>query len=122
MAIPLGVFPKGTTSGFHIKNTHISSCFIEKGHAVSAVLIDNAKLFSQLMSKSRSLAEISERRLQPLLVNLRNYRPKVRFCPLITGPKVGPWHSAPHECAYVCVCISSMQCSLSFFSTIDASE
>ena len=29
---------------------------------------ENAKIFSQLMSKSRSLAKISERRLQPLLV------------------------------------------------------
>ena len=32
--------------------------FIEKGHAVSAVTIDNAKIFSQLMSKSRSLAKL----------------------------------------------------------------
>ena len=42
--------------------------FIEKGHAVSAVTIDNAKIFSQLMSKSRSLAKGDERRLQSLLV------------------------------------------------------
>ena len=41
---------------------------MEKGHAVSAVTINNAKIFSQLMSKTRSLAKISERRLQPLLV------------------------------------------------------
>ena len=79
MAIPLGVFLNGTTSGFHIKNTHISTYFIEKGHAVRAVFIDNAKLFSQLMPKSKSLVEISERRLQLLLVNLKNYKLKVRF-------------------------------------------
>ena len=43
--------------------------FIQKGHAVSAVTsIDNAKIFSQLTSKSRSLAKISERKLQSLLV------------------------------------------------------
>ena len=72
MAIPLGVYPNGTTSGFHVKNTHLCTYFMEKKHAVSAVFIDNAKLFSQLMSKSRNLAEISEKRLQPLLVNLRN--------------------------------------------------
>ena len=33
-----------------------------------AVTIDNAKTFSEFMSKSRSLATISERKLQPLLV------------------------------------------------------
>ena len=38
-------------------------------YAVSAVsTMDNAKIFSQLISKSRSLAKISERKLQPLLV------------------------------------------------------
>ena len=41
---------------------------IEKVHAVSTVTMDNAKIFSQLMSTSRSFAKISERRLQPLLV------------------------------------------------------
>ena len=35
---------------------------------MSAVTTDNAKIFSHLMSKSRSLAKISERRLQSLLV------------------------------------------------------
>ena len=51
------------------KNTHFSKFFfIEKGRVVSAVTTDNAKVFSQLMSKSRSVAKISERRLQPLLV------------------------------------------------------
>ena len=41
--------------GFHIKNnTLFRTFFIEKGHAVSAVTsIDNAKIFSQLISKSR---------------------------------------------------------------------
>ena len=33
-----------------------------------AVTIDNAKAFLEFMSKSRSLAKISKRRLQPLLV------------------------------------------------------
>ena len=54
--------------GFHIKNTHFSTLFIEKGHALRAVTIDDAKIFSQLMARSRSLAKINERRLQPLLV------------------------------------------------------
>ena len=53
--------------GFHIKNTHLGKLFIEKEHAMTAVTMDNAKIFSQLMSKSRNLAKISER-LQPLLV------------------------------------------------------
>ena len=35
---------------------------------MSAVTIDNAKRFSQLMSKSRGLAKISDRRMPPLLV------------------------------------------------------
>ena len=35
---------------------------------MSAVTIKNAKIFLQLKSKSRSLAKINERRLQPLLV------------------------------------------------------
>ena len=34
---------------------------------MSAITIENAKIVSQLMSKSRSLAKISERRLQSLL-------------------------------------------------------
>ena len=36
---------------------------------MSAVAVDNAKIFLQLMSKNRSLAKINERRLQPLLVS-----------------------------------------------------
>ena len=52
----------------HQKTLILAQFFVEKGHAVSAVIIDNAKIFSQLMSKSRSLAKISERRLQSLLV------------------------------------------------------
>ena len=52
------------------KNNHFSTLFFEKHHAVSAVTIEDAKIFSQLtgMSKSRSLAKINERRLQSLLV------------------------------------------------------
>ena len=53
----------------HKKKTLIlAHFFIEKRHAVSAVTINNAKRFWQLMSKSRSLAKISKRRLQPLFV------------------------------------------------------
>ena len=53
----------------HKKKTLIlAHFFVEKGHAVSAVIIDNAKIFSQFLSKSRSLAKLSERRLQSLLV------------------------------------------------------
>ena len=57
-------------NGFHIKKKTLilANLFIEKGHAVSAVTMDNAKMFSQLMSSSRSLAKINERRLQPLIV------------------------------------------------------
>ena len=53
---------------FTLKNTDFSTLFIEKVHAVSAVTMDNAKMFSQRMSKNRSLAKIRERRLQPLSV------------------------------------------------------
>ena len=53
---------------------------------MSAVTTDNSKVFSQLMSKSRNLAKISERRLQPLLVQAY-YRAKegdgtVPMCPI----------------------------------------
>ena len=61
--------PPTSFCGFYIKNTHFNHFYIEKRHAVSAVTKDNAKIFSELMSKSRSLAKISERRLQPLLVS-----------------------------------------------------
>ena len=50
------------------KTLILAHFFVEKGHAVSAVTIDSAKIFSQLMSESRSLAKLSERRLQSLLV------------------------------------------------------
>ena len=40
--------------------------FIEIGHAVSAVTMHNAKIFSQPMSKSESFAKVSEKRLQSL--------------------------------------------------------
>ena len=52
----------------HKKTLVLTHFFIEKEHVVSAVTIDNAKIFSQLMSKSRSLGKISKRRLQPLLL------------------------------------------------------
>ena len=46
---------------FYIKNTLIlTHFFTEKGHAVSAVTMDNAKIFLQLMSTSRNLAKTSE--------------------------------------------------------------
>ena len=50
----------------HKKTLVLTHFFIEKEHVVSAVTIDNAKIFSRLMSKSRSVGKISERRLQPL--------------------------------------------------------
>ena len=54
---------------FYIKNTLIfTHFFTEKGLAVSAVTMDDAKIFSQLMSTSRNLAKVSENRLQPSLV------------------------------------------------------
>ena len=34
------------------KNTHFSIFFIEKGHALSAITMDNARIYSQLKSKS----------------------------------------------------------------------
>ena len=69
----MGVSPLAANEfcGYYIKKTlNLAHFFYEKGLAVSAVTIDNAKIISQLglMSKSRSLAKISERRLQPLLV------------------------------------------------------
>ena len=45
---------------------------------MSAVTIDNAKIISQLMSESRSLAAISERR-PATITSLRNCKLKVRF-------------------------------------------
>ena len=45
---------------------------------MSAVTTDNAKIFPQLMSKSRSLAKISEKEAATIIV-LKNYRLKVRF-------------------------------------------
>ena len=51
----------------HEKTLVLTHFFIEKEHIVSAVTIDNAKIFSQFMSKRRSLGKISERRLKPLL-------------------------------------------------------
>ena len=63
--------------GFHIKNTHFNTLFTEKGHAVSAVTMDNAKIFSQLMSKSAQ-AWLKQKEVATM-IGLRNYRLKVRF-------------------------------------------
>ena len=60
--------PPTNFCGFHIKTLILAQFFIEKGHAVSEVTVDNAKIFLQIMSKNRSLGKISERRLQSLLV------------------------------------------------------
>ena len=49
----------------HKKTLILAPLFTEKGHAVSAVTTDNAKICSQFMSKSRSLTKVRERRLQP---------------------------------------------------------
>ena len=54
--------------GFHIKNTHFSTFFYRKKACGDAVTMDNAKIFPQLMSKSRGSAKISKRRLQLFLV------------------------------------------------------
>ena len=51
----------------HLK-TLILANLLEKGHAVSAETTDNAKMFSQLISKSERLAKINESRLQLLLI------------------------------------------------------
>ena len=55
---------------FWQKTLILAHFFMEKGHVVSAIAIimDYAKIFLQLMCKSRSLARISKRRLQPLLI------------------------------------------------------
>ena len=55
---------------FSQKTLILAHFFNKKGHAASAVTRDNTKTFSQLMVclKSRSMAKISEKRLQPLSV------------------------------------------------------
>ena len=76
-----GKVGRATTEGFEVKPppanknlwfSHKKHSFyhtlIEKEHAMSAITRDNAKIFSQFMSKSRSLATIGERRLYPLFV------------------------------------------------------
>ena len=67
---------------------------------MSAVATDNAKIFSQLMSKSSNLTKISERRLQTLLVwEVIDW--KLGFSTFITGPKGGgAWHRGSPACAY----------------------
>ena len=89
----------------HKKTLILSHLFIEKGHAVSAVTRDNAKIFSQLMSQSRSLAKICERRLQPLLV-WEIIKWKLGFSTLLKGQRGGAWHRGPPTCAHVtCVAL-----------------
>ena len=63
--------------GFHINSIPFNTLFYRKRACSDAVTMDNAKIFPQLMSKSRGLAKISERRLQPLLV--QEIVDKVRF-------------------------------------------
>ena len=65
-----GVAPscQQTFTVFISKNTHFNTLFYQKRLAVSAVIMDHAKIFAQLMPKSRSLAKISKKRLLPLLV------------------------------------------------------
>ena len=67
----LGTYPLAANEFLrftHKKKLISAHFFLVKGHAVSAVTIDNAKTFSQLMRKGRSLAKISERRLKSLSV------------------------------------------------------
>ena len=52
---------------------------------MSAVITDNPKILSQLMSKSSSSAEISEE--AAIIISLRNYKLKVRFCTLLLCTK-----------------------------------
>ena len=52
----------------HKKTLILAHFFIEKGHAMMQSLWTMQKIFPQLMSQSRGLAKISERRPQPLLV------------------------------------------------------
>ena len=66
---------------------------------MSAITRDKAKIFSQFMFKSRSLAKIGERRLYPLLVSEIIDR-KLGFSTLLLGQSVGAWHRAPPACAY----------------------
>ena len=70
----------------HKKTLILAHFFVEKGHAVSAVTIDIANIFSQLMSKSRSLAKISE---------------KVGFSTLLQGQRGGGMVPSPcPACTY----------------------
>ena len=52
----------------HKKNTHSNTLFYQTRLAVSAIIMDNAKIFLQLVFKSSSSVKISEKRLQTLLV------------------------------------------------------
>ena len=44
---------------FSHKKHILAHFFVEQEHVVSGVIMDNAKIFLQLMSKSRNLAKIS---------------------------------------------------------------
>ena len=68
---PVKPQPPTNFYGFHIKKKLIlAHFFIENEYALSAVTMDNEKIFSQLtgMSKNRSLAKVSKKKLQSLLV------------------------------------------------------
>ena len=66
----VGVKPQAANEflQFSHKKHILAHFFVEQEHVVSRVIMDNAIIFLQLMSKSRNLAKISKRRLQPLLV------------------------------------------------------
>ena len=51
-----------------LRFSHKKHSFYRKRGCSDAVTMDNAKIFPQVVSKSRDLAKISERWLQPLLV------------------------------------------------------
>ena len=61
---------------FHIKTLILTHFFTEKGYAVSAVTMDNAKIFSQLMCKSAQ-AWLKQTEVATI-IGLKNYRLKVR--------------------------------------------
>ena len=55
-----GAMPNEFLRFSHKKILILAHFFIEKVHAVSAVTMDNVKIFPQLMCNSRGLAKISE--------------------------------------------------------------
>ena len=65
-----------------------------EGLGLDHTAIDNAKIFSQLMSKSRSLAKRSERSLQSLLVcEITDW--KLGFSTLLQGQRGGGHGTVP---------------------------